>query len=202
MPRVTEEHRQARRRQILLAAMRAFGRSGLQSTSMADVIAESQMSAGAVYLYFKSKDELIEAVAREVLSGVVARLDDLAAADEPRSPVAIVGGLLDRAADTREPSPMRSLPLLMGVWSESAYSGPVADLAISWVGELRAGVTMLLRRWVDAGHTLPADPEQFAPVLIAMVQGFIVQAALGSTQSPPDYRAAALTLLAAAGLDD
>ena len=49
MPKVSEQHREARRDQIVDAALRCFSRKGFQRTSMADIIAESGLSAGAIY---------------------------------------------------------------------------------------------------------------------------------------------------------
>jgi TetR/AcrR family transcriptional regulator, repressor for uid operon len=54
-----------RRQQILAAARRAFARSGFHGASMHQVCAEAQMSPGAVYRYFPSKDAIIEAIAEE-----------------------------------------------------------------------------------------------------------------------------------------
>src|ERR1700712_2984884 len=67
MPKVTEEHRDARRREIITAAIRLFARQGFQATSMADIIAESGLSAGAIYGYYKSKDELVQSAMTELL---------------------------------------------------------------------------------------------------------------------------------------
>src|SRR3954470_18901979 len=61
MPRVSEEHLERRRRQILDAARRCFVRKGVHETSMQDIFAESGLSAGAVYRYFKSKNEIVAA---------------------------------------------------------------------------------------------------------------------------------------------
>ena len=62
MPRVSEEHLERRRQQIVDAAQRCFARRGFHQSSMQDVFAESGLSAGAVYRYFKSKDELVAAL--------------------------------------------------------------------------------------------------------------------------------------------
>ncbi len=48
-----------RKEQIVRAAITAFARSGLKETSMDDIVSESGLSKGAIYWYFKSKDELI-----------------------------------------------------------------------------------------------------------------------------------------------
>ncbi len=65
MPKVSEAHRHNRRRQILDAAIECFARHGLQRTSMEDIIRESRLSAGAIYLYFQGKDQIIERLADE-----------------------------------------------------------------------------------------------------------------------------------------
>jgi AcrR family transcriptional regulator len=48
-----------RKEQIMRGAISAFARTGLKETSMDDIVRESGLSKGAIYWYFKSKDELI-----------------------------------------------------------------------------------------------------------------------------------------------
>ena len=64
MARVTQEHIDARRRQILLAAMRMFGRKGLEpgAATIEDIAKEAGLSKGAIYGYYKNKDDLLEAI--------------------------------------------------------------------------------------------------------------------------------------------
>ncbi len=61
MPKVTEEHREARRQQILEAALTCFADNGFHQTSIQDICNEAGLSPGAVYLYFSSKEDIIEA---------------------------------------------------------------------------------------------------------------------------------------------
>src|SRR5215469_137769 len=70
MPKVTEEHVQARRRQILSAALRCFARQGFHRTTMQDIFREADLSPGAVYSYFTGKDELIAAIILETMGFV------------------------------------------------------------------------------------------------------------------------------------
>src|SRR5919106_2113590 len=70
MPRVSQEHRDQRREQILRAAMACMAREGFHRTSMAMIIAESGLSAGAIYGYFKSKNQIIAAIAEHAVSHV------------------------------------------------------------------------------------------------------------------------------------
>src|SRR6187431_576833 len=99
MPRVSQEYRDARRDEIADAALRCFARTGVQRTSMADIIAESGLAAGAIYGHFASKQELIVDVARRVLGNRVVELGEMQNAVEMPSPGEAVGFLVKSVAD-------------------------------------------------------------------------------------------------------
>jgi len=61
MPKVTAEYVNARRQQIIEAAYRCFAHKGFHQATMRDIYSEAGLSPGAIYHYFKSKDEIIEA---------------------------------------------------------------------------------------------------------------------------------------------
>src|SRR6185295_9720563 len=65
VPKITEERREERRRQILDAAVACFARKGFHRASMQDIIAASGLSPGSIYCHFKGKEEIIEAIADE-----------------------------------------------------------------------------------------------------------------------------------------
>ncbi len=62
MPKVSEEHLEARRQQIVDAAVQCFARSGIHGTSLDDIRLAADLSRGAVYHYFKSKEDIIDAL--------------------------------------------------------------------------------------------------------------------------------------------
>lgn len=55
MPKRSDEHMAARRRQILDAALRCFVERGFHRTSILDICKAADLSVGAVYTHFKSK---------------------------------------------------------------------------------------------------------------------------------------------------
>src|SRR6202453_5230193 len=63
MPKISTQQREARREQILAAALKCFSRDGFHQPTMADIVRQSGLSQGTLYLYFKSKDDLIASIA-------------------------------------------------------------------------------------------------------------------------------------------
>jgi AcrR family transcriptional regulator len=61
MPKVSEAYIDTRRQQIIDAAYRCFARKGFHQTTMREIYAEAGLSPGAIYHYFDSKDDIIEA---------------------------------------------------------------------------------------------------------------------------------------------
>ena len=61
MPKVSAEYTDARRQHIIDAAYRCFARKGFHQATMRDIYVEAELSPGAIYHYFKSKDDIIEA---------------------------------------------------------------------------------------------------------------------------------------------
>jgi TetR/AcrR family transcriptional regulator, transcriptional repressor of aconitase len=65
VPKVSEEHKERRREQILKAAQRVFARHGFEGATVARLEAETGLSRGAIFSYFRNKDELfVDVVAR------------------------------------------------------------------------------------------------------------------------------------------
>src|SRR5271169_3503609 len=63
MPKITEAQRATRRQQILDAALKCFSRDGFHNTTTADIVRESGVSQGTLYLYFATKDDIVVALA-------------------------------------------------------------------------------------------------------------------------------------------
>lgn len=77
MPRLTEDRRSQQRQRILNAARLCYARQGFQATTMAMIIREAGLSAGAVYGYFSSKQDL----------GLAAMADEMARLSAVLQPV-------------------------------------------------------------------------------------------------------------------
>src|SRR5918999_3153281 len=182
MPKVSEEHLAARRRQILDAALVCFSRSGFHQTSMQQIFEEAGLSPGAVYRYFKSKDDIVAAIAAETLAGFAAAVRS----GPPGGPAVVLGRLLD-AIDAVELRDQR-LRLALQVWGEAMFNPRIAGFVRHAVDALQERIAAELP---EPGH---------ARVLVTIAQGSVVQRNLyGDRFDPGEFRAAALALLSQPG---
>jgi AcrR family transcriptional regulator len=65
-------HRGRQRRRILSAAEKLFAERGIDRTTMADVIAASELRPSTMYQYFSNKDDIVWAILGEVLEEAAA----------------------------------------------------------------------------------------------------------------------------------
>ena len=72
-----------KRRQILDAAVRVFARKGFHASRVGDIAEEAGVAHGLLYHYFRSKDEVLEAVFHENWSVLIARIASVEETDEP-----------------------------------------------------------------------------------------------------------------------
>jgi len=68
--------------QIIDAAVRVFARKGYYNARVSDVAKEAGIAAGTIYLYFKTKDDILVTLFREKMAQFVATLRK-SIADEP-----------------------------------------------------------------------------------------------------------------------
>lgn len=181
MARVSQEHLDARRRQILDGAARCFARNGFHATSMQDILREAGLSAGAVYRYFRSKEELIAAIADEAFAAIRAAFDDAARTTPPPTPDVLLGRVLRSVLEEQAPGGDRQAfaRLIVQVWTETLRNEQLA----ATLGEGYAGMRQAWAKLVDAyrdnglmSAEVPAD--HVARTLIATAQGFVAQQAL------------------------
>jgi AcrR family transcriptional regulator len=196
MPKVSQAHKDARRQQILAAATRCVAAQGFHRTTMADVIGEAGLSAGAVYGYYKSKTELIRAIADSALGAAAERLEELADEPGPLSPDRVLeeylAGALQAYGDT-------SPRVAVQVWAEAARDPEVAAMASDRIRGLRRALTVLVRRCqTDGTLRRGGDPDLMAQALLGVLPGYVLQRLLDPEVTVETYVRGATQLLGAA----
>jgi AcrR family transcriptional regulator len=72
-----------KRRQLLDAAVRVFARKGFHASRVGDIAEEAGVAHGLLYHYFRSKDEVLEAVFDENWSVLLTRIANVEETGEP-----------------------------------------------------------------------------------------------------------------------
>jgi AcrR family transcriptional regulator len=192
VPRVSEEHLTARREQILAAARVCFLSKGLHNTSMQDLIQEAGLSVGAVYRYFKSKNEIIAAIASTVVGGVQLLIDDVAAR---RLPLADSMSLVLDGIDAQL-GPGGFLPIALQVWSEATLDPTIGAIVKDRYEALRASMRVLIVHAVESGELPPAtNVDATTAAFYGLLPGYALQRMLTGAPDKETYMVGVRTLI-------
>ncbi|GLR88624.1 TetR/AcrR family transcriptional regulator [Bradyrhizobium iriomotense] len=194
MPKISEKQRESRRQQILEAALACFSENGFHQTGMADIVKRSGLSHGAVYLYFQSKDDLIEALAddrhrREAVLNSVAQ----GSGDPLERLQALVRvyaqWLTDPAGEARRRVGIHG-------WAEALRNRRVRASVVEGIDMPRAVIVALIERAQHDGvFKRDVSADAIARTLIAMFQGFVLQKCWGEDIDVEACTAAASRML-------
>jgi AcrR family transcriptional regulator len=193
MPKVSEAYREARRDEIARAAMRRLGAQGFGRTTMADIIEESGMSAGAIYSHFASKADIVQHVARLTVGTKAEELIALArSAQPPMSPVETISFVLTAAKEAGIPP-----TLLLQVWAEATVDPGLRAIVDQTIERLRGAYAAAIEPWLrlTGRPTDAASMRSLVDSMVMLSQGFIVHSALFGLGDPKTYLTGAAELL-------
>jgi AcrR family transcriptional regulator len=171
MPKVLPEYLEQRRRQILDAAAACFARRGFHQTTMQDICDQASLSPGAVYRYFRSKDEIIEAMcARGHLEDVEMIRSAMGAEDTQ----AIFGQLERLFFENLDDQQVCALTLEL--LAEARRNDFILDSIRRGWQNIREGLSEIVRMAQARGEVRPdLDPEMVARVMMSLYQGLLHQ---------------------------
>ena len=194
MPKVSDSHLEERRQQILGAASSCFARNGFHQATMHDVSQEAGLSAGAVYRYFRSKDEIISAMSS---AGRQRMLDLIEAAKAKGSTKEVLDHLADAfLPSVDKPDSLCDLAITVQLWGEALRNPAIMAMLQERFDLVRgsfAEIIVQAQRRGEISRSLNAD--SIARLLIAIYHGLLLQAALGTKPDTSRYAEAAKRML-------
>lgn len=177
MPKVSDAYLDARRAEILDAAFACFARNGFHETTIQDIAREAQLSHGAIYRYFPSKDAIIKASSAR---DRVAREARFRAAEAGSTPIDVLDRLFS-AYIARQASPegRAHRQHRVQVFSEGVRNPAVtAEVRETWADVL-SRIAAIVRTGQEHGEIDPGfDPHAVARVLAAAHDGLMIHGAL------------------------
>jgi len=174
VPKVSQDHLDARRRQILDAAIACFARDGFHRATMQDICREARLSPGAIYRYFSSKDDLVEAIADERHAREAAFMENAQEIGEGVEALHALGRAF--FSSLADPDERRRRRLGVQVWAEAVLNPRVHKLVMRGTDRPREVMAQLVRQAQERGELdRGLDADSVARVMTAMFQGFILQ---------------------------
>ena len=173
-PSITEE----RRRQILEAAAGVIAERGLCEARISDVAARIGASPALILYYFPSKDVLLaDALAfRDQLffDGVEQGMEEGAGA------AARLGQLIEASCPPSEPldRPDNEWLLWLDVWTRSRHDTELSAQRARLDDLMRSTIAGIVKDGIKAGEFQKVDPDRFAVMLSALIDGLAIQVLL------------------------
>ncbi|MBV9231215.1 MAG: TetR/AcrR family transcriptional regulator [Chloroflexi bacterium] len=173
MPKTSAAAKEARRTQILDAAVRCFARTGYYATTIEDVVRETGLSRGALYLYFPSKEALYLAISERwncgLESAIRARLTpDLTPAEILCVLIEVNGEHVQAESD--------ACRVLMEGWNLGFNIPTLAERSRQRQARSLSALCQLLQAGINAGEFCPdMAVEAQARILMATLHGLMVQ---------------------------
>ena len=179
MPRLKPDTIRARQEHILDAAEICFARAGFHRTTMQEIAKEADISLGAIYVYFDSKEALIEGLAerdRQMLSV------DLAAFAEASD---LLEGLQRLGETYAVERPRHKQILHIEIGAESTRNEDIGRIFRSVDRFCKEGFERALTLAVKDGRIAPiADPKTIALIMSLIGDGMFWRGAVD-----PEFKA-------------
>ena len=177
-----------RRNRIMDAAMRVFARLGVHQARMDDVAREARLSKGALYWYFRSKEDLLKAILARMFEPDLQLMEELVRQRE-RSAVERLETLARKALDSL-PQMRVTQALLYEFYALAARTGPLQVLIRDYYRRYYELLTELLAQGVEQGELRIQNPRRAAMALLAQFEGlFLISVLLPGVDLHQEWQA-------------
>lgn len=186
MPTLSEVRYQEQRAHILLAARMVFAKYGFHRASIRDIMEEAKVSNGAIFTYFKTKDEMILEIIDQNLGLFTQRIQEVIATSEALKFDEVIVALLNLVRQISL-GPGRSMS--MHVWSLAMLEPEVAQHTTKHFDRIIASLERLIKKFQKSGgFPAKSNPQKSAKALFSvLIPGYIVQLLLVDSIEPEAY---------------
>ncbi len=173
-PKVSEEHMEERRQQILDAAVRSFSRCGLHQTTIEHIRLEAELSRGAVYHYFKTKEDIIDAIRERSAGQAESFYRDSSGGDDGATRLLnLVNATLSLMTS---PESAEANRLALFLWAESLVSQRIMDGQLpAFKPYIEALATDVAEAQAEGKADPQVDPKALARVIAGTMLGLQIQ---------------------------
>lgn len=176
MPRLTPAHEQQVRDRIVAAALRVFSERGYRGATIQDVVRDSGLSVGAIYTYFKGKDELFLECCDLMTGGGLETLGSMLAGKTTTAERLATAMTFYISSIDEAPEGGPGLVTLVQAWAAAESEPRLREMLVRRRERLVGAGQLLLREGVARGELPPwLDVDATARGYIALLDGLLLQ---------------------------
>ncbi len=171
-PKIVDKEQ--KRRSIIIAALKVFANKGYKATRTIDIAEAAGIGKGTIYEYFRSKEELIEAIFESLFIDYEQRLEELAKSS--LAPIeAILTSFRQMMAEADEYGDL--VPVSFELWTSKDVSEKLGfDRRMSeWFEKLANSYKEIIVKGQKTGEIDPEiDAEAISRMLVSAIDGIIL----------------------------
>ena len=166
-PDVSEQ----RTAEIIAAATQVFAEKGFDGATMADIAAQAGINKATIYLYFNSKDDLIQAIAEELFTQELANLKTVR--DMSGTATARLKAYYEMLI-AEEAAVLPLMPIIYEFYALGLRRKDVRAVITEYLRAVEEMLETIIQEGIEAGEFAPTEARKAAWALDALLSGIFL----------------------------
>ena len=167
-----QQRSESTRNRILHSATHLFSHNGYEATSVAEICAAAEVSKGAFYHHFPTKQDVFNTLLQNWLAGIDDQMEQIkgnvqTVPDTLIQMTSLLRGVF-QAADER-------LPLFLEFWTQASRTPSVWQSTIAPYHLYQTFFTSLVNQGIQEGSIRPVDPNTASRLIVSLALGLVLQ---------------------------
>ena len=168
-PKVPQAYLKARREEIMDAAVKCFMEKGFHNTTMQDIYDAANLSPGAVYNYFDSKEDIVVSALKEFSDWSISSITPLLSENQTESLIKYVEFWISY---TKQQASTERFGVTLDYYSEAARKNNIREAVLKSQNRSHEKIMEIVKNNQRTGKINPKlDPLATARVIGSMVFG-------------------------------
>ena len=178
------------RTKIISSAIKLFSTQGFNAASVDDICKDAEISKGAFYHHFESKQALFLALLDGWLQTIDTAIELSKDKTVPETFVQMTEAFPYIFATAGE-----GLPMFLEFWLQASRDEKIWQASIAPYRRYHKYFTSLIKKGVDEGSFVDVDPELTARMIVSMAMGLLLQSLLDPKGAKWDKTAREITTM-------
>lgn len=177
MPKVYPEYRKEAKERIIRVAINLFSKKGYHGTTMDDIASELGVSRGAIYLYFESKETILQEI---FLLNQECLREMLEQSSKDSNPLITAGKLFEKVTESKK----ARMPIHFEIVSLASHDEAIKSILLEDNKKDVEVVQAFVQHHMEKGNIRrDVDPRILAELIISLTVGSMEKVIIGVDKS-------------------